>query len=261
MLKLDFYITPSVIAQDDKLRPLDGYVYGAIYALNALENGCIASNDYIAKMLNCSTVAVKKGLQRLEERGYIKRLFDAKDPQIRKTIVPLIKFGRGDTSVSGGVDTLVPEGGIQVYPIDIKDYKESYAHSAHSEPHARKSSLKVLHPTGKIKVNNKIKSMRNIQSDEDSYAIDVDTGETTEIEKRILKGGKTVAELLKWSEERRGSRFVQRAKQVLAICRMKAAKIAPDVVKDRWLELEEDKYWSVKGFDWTTVANSFDKKL
>lgn len=69
-----------------------------------------------------------------------------------------------------------------------------------------------------------------------------------------------MAQIVIWAEERRGKPFVNKPKQFAAIKRMKIAGIKPNEIQDRWEELEQDRFYSEKGFDFVTIANSFDKK-
>lgn len=95
----------------------------------------------------------------------------------------------------------------------------------------------------------------------DSYetVIDADTGEE---EKYKPKGSnaKLMAELIEWAVKRRGGNFVNMGKQYKAIANLKQAKISPDAIKNRWVELESDEYHKLHGLDFMSVASSFDKK-
>lgn len=68
-------------------------------------------------------------------------------------------------------------------------------------------------------------------------------------------------ELLEWSIQRRGGgKFVNVAKQMKAFQLMSKAGIPLSKLKNRWGELERDKFYKDKGFDWMTVYSSFDKR-
>lgn len=66
--------------------------------------------------------------------------------------------------------------------------------------------------------------------------------------------------MLRWAEDRRGSKFVHRTKQYKALGEAKAAGLKAADLKERWEELENDKFFSEKGFDWTNVVSSFNRK-
>jgi hypothetical protein len=74
------------------------------------------------------------------------------------------------------------------------------------------------------------------------------------------KGGRSMAELLAWAVARRGARFPNIPKQYAAMKRMKNAGVPPERIKDRWFELENDRFFKDKGIDFAVVASSFDRK-
>jgi hypothetical protein len=89
-------------------------------------------------------------------------------------------------------------------------------------------------------------------------AIDLETGEVlTPAPKKTTNSMRT---LLNWGIERRGSLFPTPMKQFAAFKRAKTAKITPDRLMARWEEMERDKFWREKGFDWADVVNSFNKR-
>lgn len=66
--------------------------------------------------------------------------------------------------------------------------------------------------------------------------------------------------LMVWGEERRGQQFTNRGKQLKAIKQMKESGITGQQIIDRWEEMENDKFWKDKGFDFKNVADNFDRK-
>jgi hypothetical protein len=66
--------------------------------------------------------------------------------------------------------------------------------------------------------------------------------------------------LMLWAEERRDAVFLNRGKQLKAISMLKKANIPPGKIKDRWRELEDDKFWKAKGFDFMDIFNSLNRK-
>lgn len=71
---------------------------------------------------------------------------------------------------------------------------------------------------------------------------------------------KAMRELLAWAEKKRGRKFTNVPKQYVAMKKMRLAGLKVEAICDRWEEMEGDKFWSEKGFDFTNVANSFDKR-
>ena len=105
-------------------------------------------------------------------------------------------------------------------------------------------------------------SMKNTEP-EGYEEIDKKTGEIIRVpiqsEPLKEKRSNSMVELLAWAVHRRGANFTAPKKQLAAMKRMKDAGIKPDQVKDRWIELEDDKFWKDK-LDFGSVAMSFDQK-
>ena len=89
--------------------------------------------------------------------------------------------------------------------------------------------------------------------------IDADTGEVAAppVKKGVLPMYRA---LLKWAEEKRGFGFPNATKQYAAFKAAKLAGITPDQLKARWCELARDDFFKTKGFDWTSVVSSFNRK-
>tara|TARA_R110000868_G_scaffold157343_2_gene384539 strand:+ start:513 stop:1235 length:723 start_codon:yes stop_codon:yes gene_type:complete len=66
--------------------------------------------------------------------------------------------------------------------------------------------------------------------------------------------------LLQWAEKESGRKFVHRPKQYAALKQAQAAGLKAQDLRDRWEEMENDKFWSEKGYDWTQVVASFNRK-
>lgn len=102
----EFIITFRAVAHHPKLLPADATVFGYIYWMTRLKNEkCYASNDTLAGLTGLSVSTVRNSLQRLEEFGFIKRLYDEKNTTHREEIQPLMGFSSimGATGVAGGV--------------------------------------------------------------------------------------------------------------------------------------------------------------
>jgi len=85
----DFLIIPYVIINNERLKPSDWALYGAIYFSQHLSVGkCIASNKSVADIARIKISTVQHGLDRLEKDGYIQRVFkDAKSRCPAGTVV------------------------------------------------------------------------------------------------------------------------------------------------------------------------------
>jgi hypothetical protein len=106
-------------------------------------------------------------------------------------------------------------------------------------------------------VMNKEPPMQRLEPDEIDRVEDMD-GEA--IQPIRPKTGESMKLLLKWAEARRGRKFTRPIVQYTAMKRMRLAKISPQDIRERWQEMENDKFWEEKGFDFSAVAASFDRK-
>lgn len=64
---------------------------------------------------------------------------------------------------------------------------------------------------------------------------------------------------VEWARKR-GRKFVNVPKQIKAINGAFDSGITQSELVSRWKEMENDEFWSEKGFDWMNVVNSFDRK-
>ena len=108
-------------------------------------------------------------------------------------------------------------------------------------------------------------SPETISVREGEKAIDAETGEEIpsphelkKAEKAKIYAAKMV--MMHWAEARRGRQFLHYDRQLKALERIRSAKISMDEAQGRWLELEGDRFYQEKGFDWTSVASSFDRR-
>jgi hypothetical protein len=92
----DFLLIPYPLLVDEHLRPTDRLLYGVIYWYQHMKaEKCIASNTTnttLAKILKVEPHTVQSGLERLEERRYILRLYADEERKIRTEIKGLIHF-------------------------------------------------------------------------------------------------------------------------------------------------------------------------
>lgn len=90
----DFIQIPYQVAFDKNLQPIDQKLYGIIYWFSKMKaEKCIASNMRLGEL--CQTdgkSTIPNSLVRLEERGYIKRLFKDKAKRNRSEIIPLVSY-------------------------------------------------------------------------------------------------------------------------------------------------------------------------
>lgn len=105
------------------------------------------------------------------------------------------------------------------------------------------------------------KKTKNMKFDTDYEDVVTEDGEKVGVAlKEKPNVAKAMRELLKWAETERGAKFTNHLKQFKAMKLMRLASISVEDIKGRWTEMENDKFYSVNGFDFTTVAGSFDRK-
>jgi hypothetical protein len=96
----DFLIIPIQILSDTELQPLDQKVFGYVYWLHKLRDGtCTANNETLGELCNALPRSIGRSLGRLEERGYIRRIYDDEISHHRTRIDCLIFYGQPSPSV------------------------------------------------------------------------------------------------------------------------------------------------------------------
>lgn len=71
--KVSYYaIIPANVRYDSELTEKAKLLYGEITCLSNKEGYCFATNNYFAKLYNCTTRAIQNAISKLQERGYIK---------------------------------------------------------------------------------------------------------------------------------------------------------------------------------------------
>ncbi|MBO5348456.1 MAG: helix-turn-helix domain-containing protein [Clostridia bacterium] len=71
--KVSYYaIIPANVRYDSELTDKAKLLYGEITCLSNKEGYCFATNNYFAKLYNCTTRAIQGAISKLQERGYVK---------------------------------------------------------------------------------------------------------------------------------------------------------------------------------------------
>jgi uncharacterized phage protein (TIGR02220 family) len=118
---------PAEVWLDERLNPLEKVILMEIDSLDCGENGCYASNEYIAGFCQCSESKVAHAVTRLVELGYVSRKsFDGRQRILQSR---LAKFARQNSKVCKADVQNLQESNIDSN-IDIsssinKEYKES----------------------------------------------------------------------------------------------------------------------------------------
>ena len=69
-----YVATPISMLSDEKVKPLDGLLYGRIITLSRLRGYCFTKDELLASELNVSRSTVQRSLLRLEQLNYIIRI-------------------------------------------------------------------------------------------------------------------------------------------------------------------------------------------
>lgn len=129
-------------------------------------------------------------------------------------------------------------------------------------PHTKETINKDtgFHPeTGNSMKKNSFNYNEGNSSDSYEDSIDLDSGEKA---RSIPKADKKEAymKMIKWAEDKRGFKFMNILKQFKALSNAVQNDIQPERIYTRWEEMEKDKFWISKGFDFMDVVTSFNKR-
>ena len=141
MIKLpDFIIIPYQLLADKKITLIDERLYGIIYWFTKLKNeSCTASNLTLAELIKSTPGTIQNSLTKLEQLGYIQRIFKDEQKKIRKEIIALVVFSKvspTDDTVSPTDDTRYhpPVNRIRIYNKNNKEYKSKSATQSVATP-------------------------------------------------------------------------------------------------------------------------------
>lgn len=111
-----FWITPTILSDDPQIEPFDEKVYAAIDWFHNMKDGeCHAGNGTLARLIKPSDPqprSVQNSLNRLEQRGYIRREYKDEARRNRLRIVPLIVLHlvrNADDTPPTSESTMTPE--------------------------------------------------------------------------------------------------------------------------------------------------------
>ena len=100
-LKPDYIMVPFPVYSDPKLEGLDRIVYGIVYWFEHMRDGrCTASNATLATVAATNLRSVSNSLQRLEDGGYIERVFKDAAKRNRAEIITKISFKQASKSLA-----------------------------------------------------------------------------------------------------------------------------------------------------------------
>lgn len=91
----DFLITPYEVHAHKGLRPSDSIIYAVVYWFERMKDGkCTAGNDTIARVACLKERAIGAGLERLEDLGFIERVYEDTGRTKRLEIKTLVHMTR-----------------------------------------------------------------------------------------------------------------------------------------------------------------------
>lgn len=106
---------PSAIWFDERLSPLEKIVLMEIDSLDCSEEGCFASNEYLAKFCQCTVRKISATVSKLVQLGYIKvASFDGRKRYLKSTLSIAKSSSQPGTNFYAGWNKIPP------YKIDNK---------------------------------------------------------------------------------------------------------------------------------------------
>lgn len=93
----DFLITPYEVHSHEGLRPSDSTIYAVVYWFERMKDGkCTAGNDTIARVACLKERTIGAGLERLEQFGFIERVYEDEGRTKRLEIRTLVHMTRNE---------------------------------------------------------------------------------------------------------------------------------------------------------------------
>lgn len=97
----DFLITPYEVHACEGLRPSDSTIYAVVYWFERMKDGkCTAGNDTIARVACLKERTIGAGLERLEQFGFIERVYEDAGRTNRLEIRTLVHMTRSEKDAS-----------------------------------------------------------------------------------------------------------------------------------------------------------------
>ena len=127
---------PKEVWLDEKLTYFEKAVYAEIDSLDG-EDGCFASNKYLAGFFGCTERHIKRALAHLSELGYVKtEMFDGRKRVIKicrifsetEQMQGVTKMSPGDINVTAGVTKMSPQRGQECHPRNSYNIDDNIAY-------------------------------------------------------------------------------------------------------------------------------------
>ena len=218
-------LLPFLPLRDHRLTQLDKLVLAILWGFFAPRGKAEISATSLSTILSCSRRAIEKSKARLIELGYIEV---ANEKGRTSVILPNYFPTVPQVGTPPNVGTQTPEPGFtpsETYSenkIDIQPSAEPIEIIPEEDTLPRKKFIKK-------------------QAIEEGYK------------------GHLTNPILEWAEERVGHPLLPMIKQKSAIKAILIAGFTSEQIKECWIGLEQDEYWSEKGMDFMTVFNQISK--
>lgn len=109
LTKPDFIIIPTQVLGDKNLQPSDRVLFGFIYWMTKMAlMKCVASNATLGDLAELSERTVRVGLERLEQQGYVDRIYSDELSHHRVEIVCNLSFSANPSPTPKDLGTNVP---------------------------------------------------------------------------------------------------------------------------------------------------------
>lgn len=127
---------PKEVWLDEKLTYFEKAVYAEIDSLDG-EDGCFASNKYLAGFFGCTERNIQRALAHLCELGYVKtEMFDGRKRVIKicrifsetEQMQGVTKMSPGDINVTAGVTKMSPQRGQECHPRNSYNIDDNIAY-------------------------------------------------------------------------------------------------------------------------------------
>lgn len=226
-------------------------------SLSQIEKGVCRSKPSIIKALkNLQLVKVlilvKKGESRSQSSVWrLNKYIDEWLVSVCDLTGKGVLTGKGGFTTTGkGVFTTTGKGGF-THKRKIKENIKKYTETIVSDKKL-KANKTIMRKNTFGRYN------ENLSADSFEDVVDMDSGEVVKERKPQVK--EAYEKMLKWAEERRGFKFINKVKQYTAFKKARGNKIKASDLRQRWKEFEQDDFYKKNGFDWQTVVNSFDRR-
>lgn len=232
-----FWAVPQSSVEDIRLQPGEMLLLGILYTRVNADFVAWPTQEYLADKLHCDVRTIQRYISHLEELGWL---------TIDRTPNQRVNFYKMN---------LLELGRQIVHPTPVSGEHDIAMSSEHDTA--------MSHYNIDNKIENKIDPHASRENGELSYETPDDSISTKELRRKeaIEQGykGHLSNPLIKWAENRMGQKFGNSMKQKAALSKMLQSGRTPEQIKECWISLENDEFWTDKGFDFMTVLNQISK--